>query len=191
MNYLAHLYLSSTSNEIILGNFLADMVKNKYREVLPKKVLEGIRLHRAIDSFTDQHELVVQGARRLYAKHSKYAPVLLDVFYDYLLVENWERYTEESLFDFKQRIYQTLSLQLSDIPVSFQARTLNMIRHDWLNSYTTLTGIAYTFERLKKRVSKPDLLNGSVESLQEHHQALTEEFNQFFPDVLQLVKEFQ
>lgn len=190
MNYLAHLYLSGTSSDVLLGNFLADMVKNKYREVLSEEVLEGIRLHRAIDSFTDQHELVLQGARRLYAKHSKYAPVLLDVFYDYLLVENWELYTQELFFDFKQRIYQTLSLQLSEIPPAFQARTKSMIQHDWLNSYAHLEGMAYTFDRLKARVSKPALLEGSVESLQIHHAALTEEFNHFFPDVIQMVKEF-
>jgi len=43
MNYLAHIYLSGESDEIILGNFIADYVKrNKYLNY-PEHVARGIK----------------------------------------------------------------------------------------------------------------------------------------------------
>ncbi|MEM6697160.1 MAG: hypothetical protein AAF599_02100 [Bacteroidota bacterium] len=84
MNYLAHLFLSCEDEELLIGNFIADFVKNRYREELSPRVLEGIQLHRVIDSFTDRHPVVVQTTRLLHPKHHKYSPVLMDVFFDYL-----------------------------------------------------------------------------------------------------------
>ena len=58
MNFLAHIYLSDNSNEIILGNFMADFIKGNNFQHLPEGVIKGIKLHRAIDDFTDTHEIV-------------------------------------------------------------------------------------------------------------------------------------
>ncbi|MEN0046091.1 MAG: ACP phosphodiesterase [Bacteroidota bacterium] len=189
MNYLAHLLLSCEDEELMLGNFLADFVKNRYRDELAPRVLEGIRLHRTIDSFTDRHPLVLQGTRRLYPQHHKYAPVLIDVFYDYLLIENWDSYHYEPFDQFTEHVYAILKARLKEIPLPFRARAYNMVQHDWLSSYTSLEGIRDTFERLKRRVSQPKYLDQSVESLKAHHTLLTQEFNGFFPEVMEVVKE--
>ncbi|MEM8526818.1 MAG: ACP phosphodiesterase [Bacteroidota bacterium] len=188
MNYLAHLFLSCEDEELMIGNFIADFVKNHYREELSPRVLEGIQLHRIIDSFTDRHPAVVQATRLLHPKHHKYSPVLMDVFFDYLLVENWEVYGQESLEDFSTRVYAILSKNIDLIPEPFQARTLNMVQHRWLMSYMTLAGMEDTFERMKKRVSKPEYFEEAVVSLQEHHEELTATFHTFFPEIIGVVQ---
>jgi acyl carrier protein phosphodiesterase len=191
MNYLAHLFLAGDDPDWIIGNFLADMVKNRYRDVLSEGVQKGIQLHRKIDSFTDIHPQVIQGMRRLYPDHHKYAPVVIDVFYDYLLYQNWDRYSSEKMMDFKQRVYTVLLNALPTIPLPFQARTSSMIQHDWLSSYATLKGMKYTFQRLQEKVSRPEDLKNCVGSLQRDQALLNKEFKLFFPDVIAMVQQFK
>lgn len=83
MNYMAHIYLSHGKEEQLLGNFIADFVGNKDLVNYGKKVIEGIMLHRKIDSFTDNHDIVRKGTKRLRSIQGKYAPVVIDIIYDY------------------------------------------------------------------------------------------------------------
>ena len=57
MNFLAHSYLSF-SEEQLVGNMIADFVKNRDVARLPESIQKGIKLHRAIDTFTDAHSLI-------------------------------------------------------------------------------------------------------------------------------------
>ncbi|MEL6943528.1 MAG: acyl carrier protein phosphodiesterase, partial [Bacteroidota bacterium] len=127
--------------------------------------------------------------RLLHAAHHKYAPVIIDVFFDYLLVENWEVYSQTPLEDFANRVYTTLRENIDHIPSDFHARTLSMVEHQWLLSYTTLEGMEDTFRRMKRRVSKPEHLENAVRSLQDNHKELTDTFHLFFPELIQLVRE--
>ena len=49
--------------------------------------------------------------------------------------------------------------------------------------------LVYTFKRLSERLSKPEYLDGVVENLLSFNVELTEEFNLFFPEVIEYVKE--
>ena len=55
MNYLAHVYLSGSDKDLIIGNFIADHVKGKAYLDYPETIQKGILLHRKIDDFTDRH----------------------------------------------------------------------------------------------------------------------------------------
>ncbi len=184
MNFLAHLFLTQSNQDMMLGNYLADFLKNQHLDKLPAAVVEGIMLHRRIDSYTDQHPLVLQGARRLYKKHHKYAPVLMDIYYDYLLVENWSTYASTPLINFTEAVYVVLKQHMHTFPPPVNEHTAYLIQHNWLMSYTTLEGLASTFERMKRQVTKPALLDNSVSSLQAHYELLNEEFNLFFPEMV-------
>lgn len=187
MNFLAHLFLSCEREELLIGNFLGDFVKNREILQFDPGVQEGVYLHRKIDVFTDQHPLVLQGVRRLYAKHSKYAPVLIDVFYDYFLSKNWDNYASKPLRLFVNSIYETLIQYQHQIPDRLKKRVTAMIADDWLLNYSTMEGMHQTFYWMKKRVSKPQFFENVVESLQKDEQLLDAEFNQFFPDVMDFV----
>ena len=58
MNFLAHVYLSGSNIHLAVGNLIADRVKGKNIELLAPEIQEGVLLHRAIDTYTDQHPLV-------------------------------------------------------------------------------------------------------------------------------------
>ena len=61
-------------------------------ENYPPAVQAGIRLHRAIDTFTDQHPVVRRSTQRLReAGYGKYAGVISDMFLDHFLAHNFLR----------------------------------------------------------------------------------------------------
>ena len=187
MNYLAHFFLSADDEALMLGNFLADYLNNAQVEQLPPLVQAGVRLHRQIDSFTDQHPEVRKGVRRLYKRHSKYAPVLIDVFYDYLLSLNWNTYSQQPLADFIQQTYAALQRHHSLIPQPVHGHLPNMIADNWLETYSTHNGIAYVLRRMRPRLSRPELFDGALDSLAADFYLLNEEFNRFFPDIMAFV----
>ena len=190
MNFLAHLLLSCQDEELIIGNFLGDFVKNRELAGFSPGVQRGIRLHRFIDTYTDNHPVVRQGTHRLQKRHGKYAGVVIDVLYDYILATQWGHYNSLSLDAFSQGIYRVLERNLPLMPTRLQQRVPLMIADDWLVQYGTEAGIAYTFSRLQERVSKPEFLEDALVSLREDRNLLTEEFAQFFPALVQEVNLF-
>lgn len=191
MNFLAHFLLAQAKDGWIIGNYLADFTKGSDLSAFPQEIQDGIRLHRSIDRYTDQHPEVLKGVRRLYARHSKYAPVLVDIYYDYILSRNWETYAERSLRDFTLEIYKVLKNNIQYLPDPLNRRFGMMYADDWLMKYSQLDGIRDTFRRMQEfRVSKPELLEGAVDSLQSHYNDLNREFNLFFPDLQAHVRNF-
>lgn len=190
MNYLAHLFLSCQDDDLVIGNFIADSIRNKEVKTYSPAIQQGIFLHRKIDSYTDEHPIVRQGTRRLHPHHHKYAPVVIDVFFDNLLAHNWHRYSSEPLPVFAQKMYQLLRERQLDLPLKMQKYVPNMIASNWLEKYGTMEGLQYTFERMDKRTKFPSNFKNAVSHLEANFDAFNEEFNLFFPDVQQMVLEF-
>lgn len=188
MNFLAHFFLSGDDPAIMTGNFLADFISNREVNELPVEVQKGVILHRQIDHFTDAHAAVRQSIQRLYPRHRKYAPVLVDVYYDYFLIHNWGEYTTEDFGAFRERAYAALRHFLPSMPPTLQQRVQAMVDADWLRSYGLYEGLDYTFMRMKSRTSVPEHLEGAVESLQVFREEMDGEFRWFFPEILGFVQ---
>lgn len=147
MNFLAHLFLSGTDPDLIVGNLIADFLRNKDLDNYSKEVQAGIFLHRKIDSYTDNHPEVRKGTHRLQPKHHKYAPVVIDLFYDHLLVKNWSTYKEQQLIDYTTFIYGILESRMDEMPESLKKRLPNMIADNWLLRYGTIDGMKFVLEK--------------------------------------------
>lgn len=186
MNFLAHIFLSCRDEELMIGNFMADFLNKSEANKIDARFHQGIALHRDIDYFTDQHELVKQGIRRLYPRHSKYAPVIIDIFYDYFLIQNWEQFSDKDFQSFRQETYQTLRKYFPLMPAKITNRVERWIAGDWLHSYGHQEGIAFTLDRMRSRLSRPELLDNSIESLLDFEEQMNQEFVQFFPEIINL-----
>lgn len=186
---MAHLFLSCEREFLIVGNFMADFIRNRDLVSLPGSIIEGVHLHRKIDSYTDNHPVVRQAMRRLYPNHHKYASVVIDVFYDYFLAKNWERYSDRSLLAFTDETYRVLLRNKEIMPPFLQQRLEMMVEDDWLIIYTHVEGLNRTFRRLQRRVSRPELLEGATNTLLKYEEELDEEFQLFFPDVIAYVRD--
>ena len=190
MNFLAHLFLSEEDEGIMTGNFMADHVKGKQAYQYNSKITKGILLHRFIDAFTDNHEVVKQSKQRLYSKYHKYAPVIVDVFYDHFLAADFNKHSEESLSFFSQKCYRILSKNLNLMPERVQNFLPYMIRYDWLNSYAKPEGAGRALAGLASRSKFNSNMQNAVYDLIADYDFYKNDFNLFFPELVKYSKEF-
>lgn len=190
MNFLAHTYLSCSDENLLLGNVLADFIRNKDIPALPKPFHIGIDLHRKIDSFTDTHPQVLQVNKHFHEVHHKYAPVVTDILFDYVLANNWEKYSGETLSDFTSNIYHILFKHQDTFPERKKKSILNMINNDFLMNYTNLEGLRFTFEHMDKRTKYTANFVKALDHLDQTYPHLEAAFKKFFPDLIQEVDAF-
>src|SRR5438128_467879 len=88
MNYLAHAYLSFNQREILTGNMISDFIKGKKQYEYPVSIQKGIKLHRLIDAFTDEHPATRQVKNFFKPSYGLYAAPLSDIVYDYFLAND-------------------------------------------------------------------------------------------------------
>ena len=97
MNYLAHAYLSFHQPEILVGNMISDYVKGKKKFDFSPGIQQGMNLHRAIDTFTDEHA-VTKEAKEIFRPHYRlYAGAFIDVVYDHYLATDQSIFTNASV----------------------------------------------------------------------------------------------
>ena len=191
MNFLAHIYLSGTSDLLKIGNFMADGIRGNQFDKYPEEVQKGIFLHRAIDTFTDAHPIFRESTKKLHPRYHHYAGVIVDVFYDHFLAKNWTSYSDENLADYIERFYQSLR----DNPTILSPRTSGfmavMFRENWLLSYQTVEGINGILTQMDRRTKNQSKMRFATEELQEYYTDFEKEFTLFFEDLQAHVAEKQ
>ena len=189
MNFLAHLFLSgpadlSTYFDVLVGNFIADSVPGRQLENYPPAVQAGIRLHRAIDTFTDQHPVVRRGTQRLRAAgYGKYAGVISDMFLDHFLARNFAEFSPESLPNFARRVYGLLQAREAGMPPRVQEMLFYMAQHNWLLGYAEIEGIGRALGGLSRRAAAGSGMETAVDELLRHYAAYETDFREFFPEL--------
>lgn len=188
MNWLAHIFLSENHIDYQLGNLMADRLKGRAFPSATDAFKQGLAMHKQIDLFTDSHAVVKQSKARLQG-YRYLNSVIIDVVYDYLLTQHWERYADPSLTSFVSRFHHSILLQLHHYPESEQAFMLDVLEYKILLEYRSLAGIERTFKRIDRRLS-PQLRR--AESLARCMPAVLAVLDQievdflvFFPELIQ------
>ena len=189
MNFLAHLYLADPTPEALMGSLLGDFVKGQPDERFGAEVIAGIRLHRAIDHFTDHHPTVLASKRLISPLRRRFAGIIVDVVYDYCLCQHWSRFSSGSLPGFIAATYSTLAQYQGYLPERAAIAVQALITEDWLSCYGRLDGIGHTLNRISQRIKRTNSLAGAIEELEAHEAALCQHFLDFFPALIQFVNE--
>lgn len=190
MNFLAHLYLSFDQPGIMVGNLLADFIKGKPQlDNFSPEVQKGIQIHYKIDHFTDQHEVVKKSKQRLYEPYGKYAPVIVDIYYDHYLAKLWESYANVSLKTFAENAYTVLPEFKSEMPLKLQKQLPRMIAHNWLEKYAEIEGIHFVFQKMAERTRFKSPIAKAGHTLVEKYDEFEQDFQLFFPELIDFVKE--
>ncbi len=162
MNYLAHAYLSNNNKNLILGNFIADHIKgNNYKEY-PNEIINGILLHRKIDTFTDQHQQFKLAKRFFYDGFEKYSGILIDIYFDYFLAKNFTDYCTINLPSFTKQVYSIYDDFKGEMPKSGQNFFNYILKTDLYNTYANIDGIEKVLLHLSYRIKHGILLNESI-----------------------------
>lgn len=166
-----------------MGNLLPDFLRNSELQLLPREFNRGIRVHRLVDVFTDNHPVVLQSRRRLPPPYRRYAGIVVDMFYDHLLATQWQRYATVGFEQFTSEVYAGLQSQCACIPSHARERLEWIVRADLLGSYRETEGIRRALERIGSRLRRPVDLGGAVTMLEEESAAFSRDFEVFFPQL--------
>jgi len=183
VNYLAHIYLSNEEEEITLGNFIADGVKGKKYVQFPLGIQQGILLHRAIDSYTDEHPIVRKSTKRLHKKYSHYSGVIVDILYDHFLAKNWTQYHSIPLHKYTENFYNLINSNFDRLTPRIQKMMPYMIEQNWLLSYASIDGIGKILDQMNRRTNNQSKMNLAVLELTTYYKEFEEEFTLFFEDI--------
>ncbi len=190
MNLVAHQLLSFQNENWQLGNYLGEMVRGKKYEDYQPEIQKGILLHREIDSYTDTHPEVRKSTARLHKNYGKFSGVIVDIFYDYLLIKNWDTFSEQTFENFKENVYHLLGYHMDEYSAKLQKFTYYLIRDDWYEKYSTLDGIDQTLRGMSARTKFPNNMYQASKELYLHEDLFEQDFLAFFPDIIQHSKEF-
>jgi acyl carrier protein phosphodiesterase len=148
----------------------------------PAAVQAGIRAHRAIDTFTDQHPIVRRTTARLRAAgYGKYAGVVSDMFFDHLLARDFAHYyPAEPLATFTTRVYGVLAAHEALFPAAVQRFFPHLVQHNWLLSYAQLAGLNRALGGLGHRAPASGMETAGAE-LVRHEADYQADFAEFFP----------
>jgi acyl carrier protein phosphodiesterase len=191
MNFLAHLYLTKDlSEEISIGNFIADSVKGKksYADY-PEAVQLGIDIHREIDQYSDSHPLFRTGTKRLHEPYGKFASIIMDIFYDHILASEWDKYHTVSLNEFAVQQYVMIEKYHHYLP-EFTKYWFSIMKNDnLLYVYASEAGIDDVLKRMDHRTDFVSGMGNAIHELRTHKENLSTEFEVFFKDMQQNLKE--
>ena len=188
MNILAHFYLSGDSDQIMVGNFIADFVNGEEALAYQRRIYLGILLHREIDRFTNNHHLFSQSKKRLWQRHRHYSAVIVDIFYDHFLAKNWRDYSNIELQKFADHAYSTLRDFEDGLPAKAKYVVPHMITNNWLVNYAKLDGINRAMQGLARRASFQSEMAKAIEDLENHYDSFESDFTAFFPDLISHAK---
>ncbi|MBA3683089.1 MAG: DUF479 domain-containing protein [Bacteroidetes bacterium] len=187
MNYLAHAFLSNNNTDLLIGNFIADHLRgNDFKDYKPE-VIEGIYLHRRIDTFTDAHPNFKLAKRIFYDGYERYSGILIDIYFDHFLAKNFSNYSSVPLKEFCNTVYKIYTENQSLLPKSSSNFLDYVLKNNIYYEYSSLEGIERVLFHLSHRIKHQVMLNESVMLFKKHEKELEENFDLFFKDA---VKEF-
>lgn len=188
MNFLAHAYLSYNQPEILVGNMISDFVKGKKKFDYSAGIQKGIAIHRAIDTYTDEHP-VNKALKQLFRPtYGLYASPIIDVVHDHFLANHTPVFpSEQSLMDFSQLTYTLLAPHLLVFPERFARMFPYMQKQNWLYHYRSMDGIRQSMGGLQRRAQHITEMDTAFSIFTEHYETLRKGFEDFFPELEQHV----
>ncbi len=189
LNFLAHIYLSGSSDDIKVGNFIGDYVKGRNYEKYPELVRKGIILHRKIDSFTDAHPVVNKSKMHLKKRFRRYSGVIVDIFYDHFLASEWGLFSKHPLPQYVVHMYEVLVSNYFILPNEIKTFLPFFIINNWLESYTSIEGIEGVLRRMTRRTSLPNETPFAIAELRKNYHLFRDDFMEYFPQLVAYVEQ--
>lgn len=166
------------------ANIYGDFVRGKDLSEYPELIQEGITLHRTIDSYIDNHPIVKDLMRQLYADLPKVAGIAVDLYFDHLLAKNWDSYHPTPLRDYLNKYYSHLQNLEYEYPLEFQILLGRMRTGDWLYKYSEKDGLNKACNGVSNRISFDNVLGEGLSIFEKHEAAINQSFEAFMKEAI-------
>lgn len=184
MNFLAHFHLAWPDEGLVLGGLEGDYYKGPLRGDLPLDIERGVRLHRAIDAYTDDHPVVRQLRRDFPPELRRFAGILIDLCFDHFLSLHWSRYAQLELPRFNAEVYRSLQRRGELLSPNSQHMLARMVEHDILGIYHRWETVPASAERIGQRFRRHNPFTDVDAPLSAFRPQLESAFLDFYPDLI-------
>ncbi len=191
MNHLAHFVLAGDNTQLRIGSFLGDYVKGRLVGNFDPGIEKGIRLHRAIDAYTDHHRIVKQSQRRLSPEFRRYSGIIIDIVYDHLLAKTWRDYYPWTLQEFSTSTLKELVENSELLPETAAYTARKMQQHNSLASYGEEAFVRNSLDYLSTRLTRSNPLRRAYSEALPHLEDLGVDFSNFYPEVMDFCDEWK
>ena len=185
MNHLAHFFLAPADDQARAGTLLGDFVRGADLSGYAPRVALGIRLHRRIDAIVDASPQVAALRTLVEPPLRRYAGILLDVFFDHALIQNWPDVSDSPREQYREDIYASLARTEHAMPAIAREVSARMRLHDALASCASHAGVARTLERIALRLKRPAPLRDGIATLARHEDEIRAAFLSLLPHLQQ------
>jgi len=190
MNWIAHIFLSEYNIDFQIGNYLADPLKGKVWEDANANFINGMKIHKIIDSYTDKNLLFKRSKQRIGSGLLR--GVVIDLTYDYLLSKNWDKFSNIPLDIFFNKFNTDAKRRLKYIPQNARIPLENLIKYDIVNRYKKIDDLQTVFSKVDKRLSsrvlKKDNNSSYYKAVSQNIFKIEEDFLEFFPQLTNHIK---
>ncbi len=184
MNFLAHFHLAWPDRLLISGALEGEFLKGNIPSTLSHGFATGIRLHRCIDAFTDQHELIKEIKSEFTSPLRRYAGILLDLSFDYYLTKHWKTFNSLELSHFNKSILGTLLKQKELLSSDARKMYAFFEESNFLEAFVDWNQISRSAFRVGTRLGANNPFIKVDDILLRLDSKLEETFLTFYPEVI-------
>ena len=135
--------------------------------------------------FTDSHPRVIELRQSFPKDIRRMAGVIIDIYFDYLLMQTWDRYSNTHFDLIFTEFYQQLEKFSLPENTHFNKLSERLKTHQWLNQYTHIETCYRAFVSIENRLKNKVIFAQKAESfLFQHADKLESSFQQFYPECL-------
>lgn len=170
MNFLAHHWLAGADEDLQLGAWLGDFIKGSHQlGQFSIPVQQGIRLHRAIDSFVDSHELTLDLKSGFPAEYRRYSGIILDLMADHFLARDWSHRDPRPLVEVERSAFRLLQRHDAWLPLGLKQFIDYAKPRKLLSGYGRRAVIVESLAGVSRRLSRSNPLSETAEFIDEYY----------------------
>jgi len=186
VNFLAHTLFAQGDAERIAGQFCGDFVRGSDLSHFPAGIVQGIRRHRRIDAYTDQHPAVRDCLNVFEPPVRRFAGIITDVVFDHFLARDWDKYSDIPLEQHVDDVHAALNENRELLPADLQRFATFIQSENVLLGNQRYAGVEITLNRLSRRSPKFGPLTQGAAIALKNEAVIAAAFDTFFPELLAL-----
>ncbi len=171
---------------LITGNLGGDSYKGNLDKFngLPEHILNGIKLHRFIDNYTDQ-SVQIKSVAAIFKNEgiSKVSFIACDILLDHYLSRNWNQFSKVAYIEFIQLIYAEVEKNQISMSDDFKFLFNKMQQYGWFYEYPTINGIALILKQFSSRLGFENTLTQSIQVYLNNQKTIDSYFESFIIDI--------
>lgn len=172
------------------ANLFGDFVKGSDLSNYSPIVLKGIKLHRNIDKYIDNHPAVIDLMHQLYPHLPKVSGIAVDLFFDHLLAKKWSNFHTKPLDLFLEEFYQFDIGSNNDYTPEFREFVYHLKTKKWISYYSRSEGLERMCNGVSKRISFPNSLKDAPPVFYKFEKQIDSAFSKFMTDAIPHFKEY-